>query len=117
MLKEVGASGQISLGKKYAGRLFDMTVQADGSIVMQPVKVVPVAPTPATAQEEAAVYAVHSRPPKVSGPLQATREWAQAHAEEIAQYNNWVAQREPYAQRVRQWREKGSVDSVTSAND
>jgi hypothetical protein len=24
MLKEVGASGQISLGKKYAGRLFDV---------------------------------------------------------------------------------------------
>lgn len=44
MLKEVGASGQISLGKKYAGQLFDLTVQADGCIVMQPVKVVPVAP-------------------------------------------------------------------------
>lgn len=43
MLKEVGASGQISLGKKYAGQLFDLTVQADGSIVMRPVKVVPAA--------------------------------------------------------------------------
>jgi hypothetical protein len=42
MLKEVGASGQISLGKKYAGQLFDMEIQPDGSIVMRPVKVVPV---------------------------------------------------------------------------
>ncbi|MFM1980591.1 MAG: hypothetical protein RLZ68_1856 [Pseudomonadota bacterium] len=53
MLKEVGASGQISLGKKYAGQLFDLTVQPDGSIVMQPVKVVPVV------QEQAATYEVN----------------------------------------------------------
>ena len=53
MLKEVGASGQISLGKKYAGQLFDLSVQADGSIVMQPVKVVPIAHT---VQEERADF-------------------------------------------------------------
>ena len=34
MLKEVGASGQISLGKKFAGQLFDLQTQADGSIVI-----------------------------------------------------------------------------------
>lgn len=56
MLKEVGASGQISLGKKYAGQLFDLTVQPDGSIVMQPVKVVPVV------QEQAATYEVSAAP-------------------------------------------------------
>ena len=53
MLKEVGASGQISLGKKYAGQLFELTVQADGCIVLQPVKVVPVA---GGVQEQTAVY-------------------------------------------------------------
>ena len=42
MLKEVGASGQISLGKKYAGQLFELDVQANGDILMRPVKVVPV---------------------------------------------------------------------------
>ena len=36
MLKEVGASGQISLGKKYAGQLFDLQTLEDGSIVMRP---------------------------------------------------------------------------------
>ncbi len=41
MLKAVGASGQISLGKKYAGQYFEMEEQADGSIVMVPMKVVP----------------------------------------------------------------------------
>lgn len=42
MLKEVGASGQISLGKKYAGQLFDMQIAADGAMTLTPVKVVPV---------------------------------------------------------------------------
>jgi hypothetical protein len=50
MLKEVGASGQISLGKKYAGQLFDMQVLEDGRVQLLPVKVVPLA------QEELAAY-------------------------------------------------------------
>jgi hypothetical protein len=32
MLKEVGASGQISLGKKYAGQLYDVQTAPDGTI-------------------------------------------------------------------------------------
>jgi hypothetical protein len=102
MLKEVGASGQISLGKKYAGQLFDLTVQPDGSIVMQPVKVVPVVAAP-SAQEELAAYQVITAKPQ---DAQTTREWADANARQIAQYNDWVAQREPYAQRVRRWRDQ-----------
>ena len=46
MLKEVGASGQISLGKKYAGQLFDVQTAPDGTITLQPMKAVPL-----TAQE------------------------------------------------------------------
>jgi hypothetical protein len=42
MLKAVDTSGQIWLGKKYAGQYFQMQEQADGSIVMTPMKVVPV---------------------------------------------------------------------------
>ncbi len=57
MLKEVGASGQISLGKKYAGQLFDLTLQEDGSIVMRPVRVVPLVPS---VQEHPAAYKVNS---------------------------------------------------------
>jgi hypothetical protein len=90
MLKEVGASGQISLDKKYAGQLFDLQSLADGSLVMRPVKVVPA--TVATPEE-----------PK----RQATIEWAQQHAEQSAHYNEWAAQREPYSQRVRRWRSSG----------
>ena len=54
MLKEVGASGQISLGKKYAGQLFEVQTAPDGTITLMPVKVVP---APLTAQEEPARYA------------------------------------------------------------
>ncbi len=93
MLKEVGASGQISLGKKYAGQLFDMQIAADGAVTLTPVKVVPVAP-PNAVQEEPAVYKVNAT----------AQEWATTHAADIAQYNQWASQREPYSQRVRRWR-------------
>jgi hypothetical protein len=39
--KRVGASGQISLGKRYAGRLFQAEHREDGSIVLTPVAMVP----------------------------------------------------------------------------
>ncbi len=68
MLKEVGASGQISLGKKYAGQLFDMVFYPDGRVELVPVKVVPTVkgspvaplsePAATTVQEEAAAYRV-----------------------------------------------------------
>ncbi len=60
MLKEVGASGQISLGKKYAGQLFDMTIAQDGSMTLIPVKVVPATHA---ASEELASYTVKAAPP------------------------------------------------------
>jgi hypothetical protein len=115
MLKEVGASGQISLGKRYAGQLFDMQISADGAMTLTPVKVVPVA---TAAQEESAVYQI--APAKASGAdsaatqAHATREWADAHAAQIDQYNEWVSAREPYSQRVRRWREQIASDSVAA---
>ena len=41
MLKEVGASGQISLGKKFAGRLFDVVIHEDERFELFPMKAVP----------------------------------------------------------------------------
>ncbi len=43
MLKEVGASGQISLGKKYAGRRYEIISHADGRFELIPVRLVAVA--------------------------------------------------------------------------
>ena len=96
MLKEVGASGQISLGKKYAGQLFDMQIASDGAVTLLPVKVVPATNT---VQEERPVY-----------PVAATQDWAESHQKDIAQYNAWASQREPYSQRVRRWRDAQTAD-------
>ncbi|AUB84134.1 hypothetical protein [Candidatus Thiodictyon syntrophicum] len=41
MLKMVGTSGQVSLGKQYVGRYFEMQIQADGGILLKPVRVIP----------------------------------------------------------------------------
>jgi hypothetical protein len=50
MLKEVGASGQISLGKKYAGQLFDVVFAPDGRVELVPMKAVPTVGEPASFQ-------------------------------------------------------------------
>ena len=92
MLKEVGASGQISLGKKYAGQLFAVEVQPDGAILMRPVKVVPVHAPVGKVAESVAQY------------KQTNKAWAESHATEIDAYNAWANEREPYSQRVRHWR-------------
>lgn len=39
MLKTVGASGQLTLGKKLAGRHYEMEQRPDGSILLAPVTV------------------------------------------------------------------------------
>lgn len=44
MLKEVGASGQISLGKKYAGKLFDVILHPGDRFELIPVRIVATAP-------------------------------------------------------------------------
>ena len=41
MLKMVGTSGQLSLGKKYAGQYFEVEQQPDGTVLLRPMKVVP----------------------------------------------------------------------------
>jgi hypothetical protein len=44
MLKEVGASGQISLGKRLAGQLFDVVFHPDGRVELLPMRAVAMAP-------------------------------------------------------------------------
>jgi hypothetical protein len=43
MLKEVGASGQISLGKRFAKQLFDVIFHADGRVELLPMRAVAMA--------------------------------------------------------------------------
>lgn len=41
MLKMVGASGQLSLGKQFAGRYLEVEVLDDGAILLKPMRVIP----------------------------------------------------------------------------
>ena len=140
MLKEVGASGQISLGKKYAGQLFDVVFAPDGRVELVPMKAVPAMQTdPSTVaiaghrvQQEAPAYRVGDgwltperlalqkaaleRSPDQTEASQhsgSTLQWAETHALEIDQYNAWASQREPYSQRVRKWRESVAPQGET----
>jgi hypothetical protein len=40
MLKMVGSSGQLSLGKRFAGRYFEVETLDDGSILLRPMRVI-----------------------------------------------------------------------------
>lgn len=50
MLKTVGASGQLTLGKKYSGRHFEIEELAGGELVLHPVRLVRDAAAPAPAR-------------------------------------------------------------------
>ncbi|WP_332777148.1 hypothetical protein [Polaromonas sp.] len=114
MLKEVGASGQISLGKKFAGQLYDAVFHQDGRVELLPMKVVPAAPQ---VQENVATYAVKApgRTPADAASTAENQQWVADHAAEIAQYNAWTSTREPYALRVRRWRQSQTDKPTTTA--
>ena len=63
MLKVIGNSGQLSLGKKFAGKYFELQQLEDGSIVLHPMKVVP--------ESEAWVHT-----PAMAKKLKKAKEWA-----------------------------------------
>jgi hypothetical protein len=125
MLKEVGTSGQISLGKKYAGQLFDLVFYPDGRVELVPMKAVPLVQAELSTgehhriHENGAVYRVGDGrlPPeriaKARQRPESTGEWAEKHAVEIDEYNAWASQREPYSQRVSRWRESVAPQSET----
>ncbi len=66
MLKSVGASGQLSLGKKYAGQYFAVEVLEGGALLLKPMKVVPA--------DEAWVHT-----PAMRARLGAADAWMNAH--------------------------------------
>lgn len=128
MLKEVGASGQISLGKKYAGQLFDVQTAADGTITLQPVKVVPMV------QQEAPAYLTPlATPPGDSwltperlarraaaaarspAEMEAARtQWEEENKEAIAAMNQRMAKIGSMARRIHAWRKAKTPQAVAS---
>ena len=144
MLKEVGASGQISLGKKFAGRLFDVVFYPDGRIELVPMKAVPtvlgepLAPNvPYSAQghsvqEEAAAYrvgdgwltperlaarkAAYARSPEEVDV--ARNKWEEENKDAIEAMNQRVAKIGSMARRIHEWKKaKGQAQSSVKAAD
>ena len=113
MLKEVGASGQISLGKKYAGRLFEMQVAEDGCVTLSPVRVVPLV------QEELALYGVNvaaagrrlrpSGPRTERDPAASHAQWEADNRDAIEAMDQRLATIGSMAQRVQAWRKRQGV--------
>lgn len=62
MLKMVGSSGQLSLGKKYAGKYFEIEQRGDGALVLRPMKVIP--------ESEAWLHE-----PEIQKKLRQAKEW------------------------------------------
>lgn len=97
MYKEVGASGQISLGKKYAGQLFDVIAHPDGRFELIPMRVIP-----ATTPKQPDVVEPHDgwMPP---GGYQNCTKWAldnrtalESHARQIEQAGTAAEQLERF---------------------
>lgn len=126
MLKEVGASGQISLGKKYAGQLFDVVFYPDGRVELVPMKAVPAvqdptdASAPAGVQEEAGSYRVGDgwlTPERLAArkaaqersPEEIERlavQWEAENKDTIAAYNRRIEREGSMGWRIYEWRKK-----------
>ncbi len=126
MLKEVGASGQISLGKKYAGRLFDAVFYPDGRVELVPMKAVPVvqetqaAVAPASVQEEVGAYRVGDgwlTPERLAArkaalersPEEIERlavQWEADNKDAIDAYNHRIEREGSAGWRMYEWRKK-----------
>ena len=122
MLKEVGASGQISLGKKYAGQLFDMVFYPDGRVELVPMKAVPTVGEPAAqhrVQEDPATYhvgdgwltperlaarkAAYERTPE---ELNAARDkWEEENKDAIEAMNRRIGKIGSMGRRIYEWRQ------------
>ncbi|MES2685351.1 MAG: hypothetical protein V4706_00935 [Pseudomonadota bacterium] len=133
MLKEVGASGQISLGKKYAGQLFDVVFYPDGRVELVPMKAVPaVLESAATAfgvQEEAGSYRVGDgwlTPERLAArkaaqersPEEIERlavQWEADNKDTIAAYNGRIEREGSMGWRIYEWRKKQAALKATGA--
>lgn len=131
MLKEVGASGQISLGKKYAGQLFDVVFYPDGRVELVPMKVVPAVQASTLAalpsgtqshgvQEESSTYrvgdgwltperlaarkAARERSPEETERLIA--QWETENKDTIDAYNRRIEREGSMGWRIYEWRKK-----------
>lgn len=124
MLKEVGASGQISLGKKYAGQLFDAVFHPDGRVELVPMKAVP------AVQEEASTYRIgdgwltperlarrKAAAERTPEELEAARsQWEADNKDAIEAMNQRLAKVGSMGRRIHEWRKARAEREAAQAD-
>jgi hypothetical protein len=125
MLKEVGTSGQISLGKKYAGQLFDLVFHTDGRLELVPMKAVPT-----VVQEEAVAYRIGDgwlTPERLAKrSAAATRspqerqvahsQWEAENREALEAMNQRMAKIGSMGRRIHEWRNVKAAEAQSVAS-
>lgn len=107
MLKEVGASGQISLGKRFAKQLFEVIFHGDGRVELLPMRATALArpgPAPAVAAPDGWL------PP---GGYDACTAWALDNRAALERYAKSVDQDGTAAEQLQQFLDQ--TDSAASA--
>ena len=107
MLKEVGASGQISLGKRYAGQLFEVTFHGDGRVELLPMRVVPVR----AAGVDSDVPAPDAWLPP--GGYQACNAWALENRQALEAYSQRIEQDGTAADQLQEFLAARAVDPAS----
>ena len=97
MLKEVGVSGQISLGKKYAKRLFEVVAHPNDHFELIPVKVVPQS---STVKAQAAKSAGKWLPP---GGYTTCNQWALDNRDALVAYADRIAEQGTAAEQLHEF--------------
>ncbi len=98
MLKEVGASGQISLGKRFAGQLFEMVVHADERVELIPMKLI----SRGRSREVATAPDQTWLPP---GGYQSANAWALENRKALEEYAAHIAKHGTAAEQMQRYLE------------
>jgi len=109
MLKEVGTSGQISLGKRLAGQLFDVVFHPDGRIEMLPMRAV------AVAREVPPVFGVALDGWKPPGGYEGCSQWALDNRAALEDYAQGIERNGTAADQLQRFLQEQSEQSEPAA--
>ncbi len=109
MLKEVGASGQISLGKRFAGQLFEVKFHDDGRVEMTPMQAVPVRRPAAGAAAAPTIASPDAWVPP--GGYDACNAWALENRQALEAYAQRIQQDGTAAQQLQDFLAAPPVDA------
>jgi hypothetical protein len=108
MLKEVGAGGQISLGERYAGQLFEVVFHPDGRVELLPMRA---APSQRAAPASVAAAPDGWLPP---GGYETCNAWALENRQALEAYAQRIAAQGTAAEQLEAFLAAGSTGAADS---